>query len=368
MYNLRYSTSDADKMSVMGIDTEAFVASITQDETLRAVLCGNNILYAGRGNETPFYIHALIQNSYLESAWKCVNGGGQIARCLARNIRASGGLIRTRSGVAKFVEEDGRIDHVLLANGEKVHGDFFISNIHPAVTIDMVQGQTLRSGYRRRITEVKDTVGCFTLYVSLKPRSLPYEQTNYYVHEPGRLWNMVDYQPDEWPLGYAVFFGKDPKDPAWASTLSVITYMRYEDVLPWADSYNTAASPCPRAPEYQAFKQRMTERLLDRMEEKFPDIRAHVLATYASTPLTFRDYLGDRSGSMYGIAKDYRHVLETHIASRTRIHNLFLTGQNLNLHGILGTTISALITVRDLTGNDSIIEKIRNGNAAQAHP
>jgi all-trans-retinol 13,14-reductase len=215
---------------------------------------------------------------------------------------------------------------------------------------------------------VKDTVGSFTLYISLKPRSLRYEQTNYYVHQPGRLWDMMDYRQDEWPLGYAVFFGKDPGNPEWASTLSVITYMRYEEVQSWSGSYNTAASPSLRAPEYQAFKQQKTDQLLTRMEEKFPDIRSHIMATYASTPLTFRDYLGDRTGSMYGIAKDYKHVLETHIASRTRIQNLYLTGQNLNLHGILGTTISALITVRDLTGNDSIIEKIRNGNPAQAHP
>ena len=61
---------------------------------------------------------------------------------------------------------------------------------------------------------------------------------------------------------------------------------------------------------------------------------------------------------MYGIAKDYRNPFKTFIAPRTRLPNLFLTGQNLNLHGILGVTISALITCGELVDIGELLKKI----------
>ena len=43
---------------------------------------------------------------------------------------------------------------------------------------------------------------------------------------------------------------------------------------------------------------------------------------------------------------------------RTKIQNLFLTGQNINLHGIIGTPLSAIVTVGELVGVEHILEKI----------
>jgi len=61
---------------------------------------------------------------------------------------------------------------------------------------------------------------------------------------------------------------------------------------------------------------------------------------------------------MYGIVKNYKDPLRTFIDPRTKLPNLYLTGQNLNMHGILGVSLSALATCVAITGNESIIEKI----------
>jgi all-trans-retinol 13,14-reductase len=63
---------------------------------------------------------------------------------------------------------------------------------------------------------------------------------------------------------------------------------------------------------------------------------------------------------MYGIVKDFRNPLKTLISPRTKLPNLYLTGQNLNLHGILGAAMSALVTCTSFLGNDDIIKKIRD--------
>ena len=75
------------------------IDSIITDNRLRNVLGSQNILYGGEKGITPFYIHALIINSYIESAWRFVNGSSQVARFLARSIKSFGGKVLKKSEV-----------------------------------------------------------------------------------------------------------------------------------------------------------------------------------------------------------------------------------------------------------------------------
>ena len=72
LYNLRMGDYK-EKEDVLDIATCEYLASVTENIKLQQVLAGNNMLYAGVANKTPLYIHALITNSYIESAWKCVD-------------------------------------------------------------------------------------------------------------------------------------------------------------------------------------------------------------------------------------------------------------------------------------------------------
>ena len=92
LYRLRL-LDDGEKQEAMAISAKKFIESITDNKKLRAVLAGNNMLYAGSGEATPFYIHALTLNSYIESSWRCLDGGSQISKILARNITNAGGQI-----------------------------------------------------------------------------------------------------------------------------------------------------------------------------------------------------------------------------------------------------------------------------------
>ena len=60
-------------------------------------------------------------------------------------------------------------------------------------------------------------------------------------------------------------------------------------------------------------------------------------------------YGGDIAVSAYGIIKDCEHVMTTFLPSRTPVPNLYITGQNVNFHGILGVTVTAMQLVKQLT-------------------
>jgi all-trans-retinol 13,14-reductase len=68
---------------------------------------------------------------------------------------------------------------------------------------------------------------------------------------------------------------------------------------------------------------------------------------------------------MYGYVKDVNNPLHSFVSPRTKIKNLLFTGQSLNMHGILGVTIGAIITCSELVGKDYLLEKILEVNKTQ---
>ncbi|CAL1520049.1 NAD(P)/FAD-dependent oxidoreductase [Chitinophaga sp. MM2321] len=357
LYNLRVGDYE-EKQSVLQLNTVDFLRSLTNNERLQNVLAGNNLLYAGVPDKTPFYVHALVLNSYINSSWKCVDGGSQIAKWLCRRIRENGGSIIRSTAVKSIQGQGDRVDHIVLENGEQVFADHFISNLHPAQTTAMTESDMLRGAYRSRMRQLENSIGAFVLNVVLKPGTFPYLNHNYYYHATDDAWAGISYEAAEWPQTYAMYVSASSKHETFADSLSVMTYMRYDEMTPWQHTFNTDLQENSRGADYDAFKAQKAVQLMDCVEKKFPGFRNCVQSYYVATPLSYRDYIGTGDGSMYGIQKDSNDPLRTMVSARTKLSNLYLTGQNLNLHGILGVTISSVITSAELLGMDFLVNEI----------
>jgi all-trans-retinol 13,14-reductase len=302
----------------------------------------------------------MILNSYIESSWKCIDGGSDIGKFMAKNIREHGGVIHRNTEVKKIVVQDGKVSHVETADGLKVYAKNFISNMHPVRTLDMTESNLIKNAYKHRIKNLENSIGGFVLNIVFEKEAYSYIKNNFYYIKHGQEWNLTEYTEENWPTCYAVFFSASSKSPDYAESMTLLSYMKYDDVKEWAGTFNTVSKEDDRGKAYEAFKKRKAELLLDCVEEKFPGLRKAIKTYYTATPLSYRDYIGTDDGSMYGIAKDYSNPLKTFISPRTKIPNLYLTGQNLNLHGILGATMSGLVTSVAFLGSEDIIEKIRN--------
>jgi len=241
-----------------------------------------------------------------------------------------------------------------------VYAKHFISNMHPVRTLDMTESNLIKHAYKSRIKGLENSIGGFVLNIVFEKNAWPYLKNNFYYIKDGREWDLTDYNGETWPLGYAVFCSASSKSEVYAESMTLLTYMKFDDVKQWAGTFNTVSKEEDRGKDYEEFKKIRAEKLLDLVEVRFPGLRKAIKSYYTATPLSYRDYIGTDDGSMYGIAKDYSNPLKTFISPRTKIPNLYLTGQNLNLHGILGATMSGLVTSVAFLGNDDIIEKIRN--------
>ncbi|PUZ30364.1 all-trans-retinol 13,14-reductase [Chitinophaga costaii] len=358
LYNLRLG-SYSEKESVLAYSTTEFLESITHNERLRQVLAGNNLLYAGKANKTPLYVHALVTNSFIESSYKCVDGGSQIARLLYQVIRENGGAVHRNAPVTNIVCDNMGVDHLRLLDGSKVQADLFISNMHPLQTIQMTDSPLLRNAYKLRIGQLENSPGAFVLNLTLKPHAFPYLNYNYYAHTKNDAWAGIAYTKGEWPLTWAMFVPPGKAVLPFADNLTIMTYMNAEDLDPWKNTFNTTAHPSVRHEGYQAFKAQKTQQLLEKVYLRFPALKNAIQHCYAATPLTYRDYIGTSDGSMYGVEKDYHDTLKTFISTRTRLSNLYLTGQNLNLHGIMGVTMSAVMTCGEIIGMEPLLGAIK---------
>lgn len=354
-----------DDMELLALSAEEVIASLTTDKKLRAVLAGSNMLYAGVSGRTPWYTHALIINHYIESSWRCTKGGDQIAKLLAREIKAHGGEIHTKTAVVAIHQEDAKALYAETNNGEKIYADRFISNVHPAVTLDMVDGKALRPVYKERIKNLPNSVSAFVINAVMKPESYPYRNKNYYYFADQNVWDATQ-SDDRWPRTYGLFEAVPRAAGEHLEALSIMTYMEWSEVARWAGTEHTTLHEVSRGADYEAFKKDKGEKLLAKVAERFPDLVKNIESWSASTPLTWRDYTASTGGSIYGIAKDYHDPLRTMISPNTKISNLYMTGQNIKLHGVLGVALTALVTCSSILGRDYLIAKIKQANEAAA--
>lgn len=359
MYNLQDRKKDWDTMTYHDVSASDFIRQCTNNPRLQGVLGGTNALYAGDADKSPLYTHALIINSYIESAYRCINGGSQIARLLTRVILQNGGKVIKHAHAKQFTFEGQNIRSVRLHDGREFGGKTFISNIHPSVTLDMVEDGKLRPAYKKRIHSLENSVSVFILHLVMNKNTTRYFNHNYYHFIHPDVWSGTHYNDETWPKNFAVFTGATSDADEYTDTLTVMAYMHYEEMQEWAGTVNTVSNETNRGEGYEAFKAAKSAILIDKLEKRFPGTKQNIAASYVSTPLTYRDYIGCRDGSLYGIVKDYKDPMRSFISPKTKVPNLLLTGQNLNMHGVLGVTIGAVVTCSELLGNEYLMDKVR---------
>mgnify|MGYP003667164046 CR=1 FL=1 len=361
LYNLKLNEEDnyIDTPEVLEISAWEFVDSLTENKELREVLLGTGMLYAGDKETTPFYVLALILNSYIQGSYRMIDGGSQISKLLVRELRKHGGEVLKRKEVVKAnYNSDRSASSVECEDGSQYFAKNFISNLHPALTITIFGKENFRPAYRDRILKLENTVSSFMVYFSLKEKSFPYINHNIYEHFTDDCWDVVNYTQETWPQALYVCTPSSSKSEEYAESICVMAYMSIDEVKKWEDTFNTRLKPSERDAAYHEFKKMKEEKVMARMESRYPGFREAINNVYSSTPLTYKDYIGTPEGSLYGIMKSFRNPIATSINTRTRIPNLYLTGQNIIFHGILGATIGAFVTCFNFIDPENTIQNI----------
>ncbi|MEI2272266.1 NAD(P)/FAD-dependent oxidoreductase [Sphingobacterium sp. ML3W] len=336
MYNLRKSFGFNE--TVLGTSLKSFLDELTDNELLKAVLVGSNFLYVAKAESTPLYVHALTINSYIQSAWRCINGGSQIAKLLIRQLRKYGGDILKNKEVIAVEMEDQLIKAVRTDDQQLIYANEFVSNINLRHTFAMLPERFQKQAYVKRIHSLPLSPSVFSVYIVCKDDLIPYQNYNIYHYKNIKsVW----YDHDQSPL--VISMSRNDQDQTFCSTMTVMCYMMAAEVQQWDESFNRSIIQqlSTRGDSYEAFKTAKANQIIEELQHLFPNIKDAIRSVHTSSPLTYRDFIGAEEGNMYGYLKEHQYPLNSLISTKTKVKNLFLTGQNVKMHGVLGVTITA---------------------------
>ncbi len=351
---LRSGRLSAGGIEFMSLSVAEELERLISDERLRQVLAGSVPLYAGQRNRSSFYEHAMINHSNIEGAYSFVGGTQQLADLLADEIRRHGGEVRLSAEVTRIHLEGDRAEWLELNGEERIDTKWILSSIHPVRTFALLENNTvIKRAFFSRLNALENSYGLFTVYLLLKRGSVPYENSNHYYYNAEDVWShRADYRGVNLPV---VLFSMQPSANGYSDVATLLVPMLREDMAQWE-----ASRVGRRGEEYEAFKAHFAERVIDFVAQYRPELKGQIAAIHTASPLTYRDYTATPDGSAYGIVKDYHNPIVNHLPARTRIQNLLLAGQNLNVHGALGVVVSSAVSCSELLGVEYLAKKIGN--------
>lgn len=342
--------------SLFTIPADEFIGRYVHTPRLQDILAYMCPLYGGRKNQTPAYVHALINALFIKGSSLFVGGSQQLADALRWCIEQHGGSIHAGDPVVHISVSDHNVTEVTTKKGLKYKADYYISDIHPCLLYSMLDEGSFTKAYARRLFEIPNSCSAFSVYIKFKPETEPYvNHPRYWQLADNSAWNIGRTTDAEWPSGMMYFTPPtEVEQGPWATHMKINCNMMFDEVRQWEDS-----SLGHRPEAYKQWKDECMNRILDRMELLYPGFRSHIDFVMASSPLTIRDYYGSREGSNYGFMHDSNNILLSQIPIATKVSNLLLTGQNVNLHGIGGVPLTAIEVVECLIGKDKLIEKLQ---------
>jgi ferredoxin-NADP reductase len=98
-----------------------------------------------------------------------------------------------------------------------------------------------------------------------------------------------------------------------------------------------------RPDSYHKLKNELTERLIARLEDRWPGFRSAIAFAELATPLSFETYQHSVMGSFYGLAATPQRLRSARAGCRTPVKGLFVAGQDAWGSGVVGALAGGLM-------------------------
>ncbi|MHB8874660.1 MAG: phytoene desaturase family protein [Myxococcaceae bacterium] len=354
-YSFEQPSNEQGEYTAVGLG--AFLRSLTGNARLKAVLSGQSMLYGIEPEKTPLELHALVVDSMLQGAVGLDGGGDALAEAMVDEIRAQGGVVRTRTRVLGLDVKDGKITGCRLPKGETLPARMTISSAHPRATLALLPPGAMRPAYVHRIEGMHDGPAAIGGYYTTTARSAP-KRYNLY------LYPNEDIDSAYRTAGFGAAHGEEKavfvtfpsdRETRWEGPRVVLALalMEWSEVERFSTTFSGQ-----RGAEYEALKEGHARKLQQCVERAIPEFEGKLTQVEVSTPLSNRDYTATPNGAVYGLQHSLDQWGKYGLHPRTRIENLLLTGQSVLMPGVLGVTVGACVTCAFLLGFDPIFKKV----------
>ncbi len=325
---------------------------LTDDPKLIAVLTGQFGDYGLSPSQSSFMIHAMVVKHYFNGANYPVGGSSRIFETMLPPIQAAGGEVFITAEVLEIMVKNNKAIGVKMEDGKEILAPLVISSAGIYNTYQKLLAAPLgqKLGLNQQLQQVEPSVGHVCLYTGFKHSTadLQLKKPNYWIfpdnydHDKNIETYLND--PDaEIPVVYVSF--PSAKDPDWdnrypgKATIDIITLAPYSWYKKWEGTRWHH-----RGDDYEAEKEKLSQRLLEALYQREPQLRGKVDYYELSTPLSTQHFANYQFGELYGIDHTTKRFEQRFLRPQTPVKNLYLTGQDILSCGIGGALSSGLLT------------------------
>jgi all-trans-retinol 13,14-reductase len=330
-----------------------FLTSLTKDPDLQAVLASPAFLYGVPPRQASLAVHAMVAHAFISGAYAIDGGGQAIVDAFLATLAEAGVDILTGQDVESVLVKENQVAGVKTSEGE-IYASHVIYTGHPTSLLDLVPDGIFRKAFYNRMRNLINTDSMFVVFGAVDDPSSLDDLTwvNYYAIPSGLDILDVNLKyPEEGAL-LMTAPGRRYSAPVLSNASRGVILMRpasWDEVAPFSVNSGKA-----RPASYKKWKAQSADRLLDQAKKLWGYSRIEPLAI--GSPLTFRDKLGIPGGAVYGVRHCFNQI---NPGAKTRLSGLWLSGQGTLMTGIVGASLSGLVTAGEIEGLEPVWDEVR---------
>ena len=343
--------------------TKEYLDERFKDKKLKAILCSIWGDYGVPPSESAFVIHSLVVRSYLYGGYFPVGGASSIARNMIPIIERNGGKVLGKKPVSRIIVENNKavgVQVIIKDKTEKYFAKKIVSDAGAFNTFQKLIPENLQSPFSDELNTDKLGISTNTLYVGLKesPEKLGIKGEN--------MWIFTDYDHDKMYQNSKisndiqmafVSFPSIKNSLAQTHTMEIISFTQYDKFNKWKDT-----KWMKRGADYDEYKKEISNKLVDFAEKHIPGISELIVFHELSTPLSMKHFTAWEKGGFYSYPFTPDRFSNKAFSSKTPIKNLYLTGTDAGMLGVLGAMMGALFSTVKMKGLLSFMKIMKKIN------
>jgi len=305
------------------ISAREVVGSVISDPLLmEMVFCP--LMFYGNAQEHDMEFGQFVimfKGIYCEGFARPQAGVRQILDVLVRKYRDCGGELRTRCAVTSIRAANGRVESILLENGEVLTADRILSSAGYVETMRLLSDHDP--------TGLEDEAGQlsmveFIVVLDKEPAEMGHETTIVFYNHSDRF----DYRKPDKLVNVSNGVICCPNNFQYETPLP-------EGMIRITNLANSDLWNRLNEEEYKTQKAAWLEASLNEVVRLIPDFRDSIVFTDVFTPRTIRRFTGHINGAVYGTPNKTKMGI-------TRLANLFICGTDQGFLGIVGAMLSGI--------------------------
>ncbi|MDB5281461.1 MAG: Phytoene dehydrogenase, partial [Bacteroidota bacterium] len=341
------------------------LSKLTKNKKLIAVLTGQFGDYGLPPSTSSFMMHSMLVKHFMNGGNYPIGGSGQIFEKIAPVVQKAGGEIFTYADVKEIIVKNNKAVGVRMVDGKELFAPVIISDagIYNTYQQLLPKVEQVRLKTDDFFKHLQPSVGHICLYIGINKSNseLKLGKANYWIFPDNydHDLNVANYVSDPEaaiPVVYVSF--PSSKDPDWdnrfpgKTTIEIITLAPYEWYKQWEDKRWKK-----RGEDYNEMKEKLSQRLLEALYAKHPDLRGKIDFYELSTPLSTQHFANYQYGELYGIDHTTTRYEQRFLRPQSPLKNLYLTGQDVISCGIGGALVSGMLTAISIS-KKNLVKKI----------